>query len=87
MNKEDYVLINKIFERAERMGIYAKWQGSKWCVVLDIENTHKQHDLRLQEWLDSSPLDFSHDYGGIVNNFNRETLTLENHFCPRFANK
>lgn len=54
-------------------------------VMMDMEATHISNPLRLQELLDSSEGDFTHDVVGIFNNIDRETGELKNCFVPRFT--
>ncbi len=65
-------------------GIYP--QIDRVGLVLDIIATHKQFDLRLDELVEASDADFTHDIIGIFQNFDRREKVMRNGFCPRFAN-
>jgi len=54
-------------------------------LVMDIHHTHKICPLDLERFYESDQENFLHDIYGIYNNFNRETLKLENCFLPRFS--
>ena len=82
MNKNDFMTIVKICERAESMGI--NW-GNRLTGLLDIENAHKEFNLRLDEFLTADDANFAHDFIGIQNNINRKTFRMENCFVPRFS--
>ncbi len=81
-NKEEFNIIVKICERAERMNIEAK---DRLTLLLDIENTHKHMGLRLQDLLEADDANFAHDIVGIQNHINRETKKLDMYFVPRYA--
>lgn len=80
----EFNTIVMIVERAERMGI---GKGTRVTRVMDIENAHKQFNLRLEDFLAAEDFDFTHDFTGIQTHINRETGRCENHFVPRFAGR
>lgn len=81
MEKNDYVLIDKIVNRARELGI----QCSKLNLMMDITTAYNNIPLKLEEWFNADNFDFLHDVIGIINNLNRGTLKLENYFLPRYA--
>lgn len=80
--RKEFETIVAIVERAEKMGIA---QGDRFTKIMDIENAHKQFNLRLNEMLTVCDLDFSHDFTGIQTYMNRETCRIEGLFVPRFT--
>lgn len=80
-SKEDYLLINKIVDRALSLGL----KRDKMSLDMDICAAHEKCPLRLEELLIADVFDFAHDIVGIINNLNRETGELENFFLPRYA--
>lgn len=84
MNKENFEKIVKIAERAESMGMLA---FDRISLIMDLEYVNEQFNLRLDDFFNASKLDFAHDIYGIQNNFNRQTLKMENCFVPRFTGK
>ena len=55
----------------------------KLDLFMDIDFTHQESPLDLDQLLNFSDGDFMHDITGIVCNFNRETYTMDNCFSPR----
>jgi len=53
--------------------------------MMDLSAVHHRYPLRLQEFLDSGPLDFVHDISGIMQYFNRNTGDFDCFFEPRFT--
>lgn len=82
MNKENLVLIAKIVDRAEEKRLL---MFDRISLLMDLECTAKEFDLRLSDLLNADDFNFSHDICGIQNNLNRETKKMENFFVPRFA--
>lgn len=80
MNKLE--LQTAILDRAKAMGI--TW-GDRITQALDIMNADDQFDLDLEDWLNADDENFAHDFIGIQNHMNRETMRCENFFVPRFA--
>ena len=80
MNKLE--LQTAILDRAKAMGI--TW-GDRITQALDIMNAADQFDLDLEDWLNADDENFAHDFIGIQNHMNRETMRCENFFVPRFA--
>lgn len=83
-NKEaqDFLIILDIVERASKKG-YLMFDSLS--LSMDLEFTHKQFNLRLQELLKADDFNFAHDIIGIQNNLNRQTKQMENYFVPRYA--
>jgi len=79
--KEDLDVIDKIIERANKLGVMLNKMG----LLMDISATHEKCPLKLQELLEADNFNFMHDVIGIINNINRDTGELENCFLPRFA--
>ena len=80
MNKLE--LQTAILNRAKAMGI--TW-GDRITQAMDIMNADDQFDLDLEDWLNADDENFAHDFIGIQNHMNRETMRCENFFVPRFA--
>ncbi len=80
--KEMYEQYLAIVKRAQAMGIA---QGDQLCQMMDVEAAHKQHNLRLEDWLHADDFNFAHDFCGIQNTMNRKTALTEGYFLPRFA--
>lgn len=82
MDKLDFDVMIKIMEKADEKGLLQK---DRITFMMDLENAHKQFNLRLNDFLNSKGSDFSHDIVGIQNNINRKTMKIENCFSPRFS--
>ena len=83
----DDQLISKIANRWNGALVAAGLQQiEKLDLVMDIEYAHKDQPLNLEELLNADNENFNHDLGGIIRNFNRETMTMDNCFVPRFTN-
>jgi len=54
-------------------------------LMMDLEYTHQCIPMDLDQFLNFDAGNFNHDIGGIVANFNRETLKMDNCFVPRCA--
>ena len=84
--KQDFEWIVKIADRAR--GI-AERHGGDWPyrdVLMDLTAVHANGcALRLEEFYNAPPFDFTHDIAGIAKHINRETGKLEGCFVPRFA--
>lgn len=80
--KEEFLTIVKICERAEKMNIN---KGDRFTMIMDLDNTNQSIGLKLNELLNACDIDFVHDITGIQSNINRETGKLENYFLPRYA--
>ncbi len=55
----------------------------KLDLFMDIDFTHQESPLDLDQLLNFPDRDFMHDVTGIVCNFNRETYKMDNCFSPR----
>ncbi|MBD8046776.1 MULTISPECIES: DUF6874 family protein [Clostridium] len=79
---ENLKVIAKIVERAENKGLL---MFDRLSLMMDLEFTVKEFDLRLEDLLNADDFNFSHDICGIQNNINRAEKKMENFFIPRFA--
>jgi hypothetical protein len=84
MKKEASDIIVEIAKRAEEKGLLA---FDRLSLIMDLECTNKQFNLRLNEFLNADDFNFTHDICGIQNNLNRETMKMENYFTPRFSGR
>lgn len=82
MDKENFELIIEIAKRAERKNLL---MFDRMSLIMDLEQATEQFNLKLKELLNADDFNFAHDICGIQNNFNRETLKMENCFLPRYA--
>ncbi len=82
MDKENFELIVEIAKRAERKNLL---MFDRMSLIMDLEQATEQFNLKLKELLNADDFNFAHDICGIQNNFNRETLKMENCFLPRYA--
>lgn len=71
-----------ILDRAKKMGIT---QGDRTTQAIDLMNAEEQFHLDWEDWLNAEDFDFAHDFIGIQNHMNRETMRCEDFFVPRFA--
>jgi hypothetical protein len=84
VSQEDYLLINKITEKAIKK--FARGTFSYLNLEMDLTACHSNgNPLRLQDLLDAEGFDFTHDIFGITDNINRKTGKLDNFFVPRFS--
>ena len=79
---QEWNAIIRIVDRAERIGI---GRGTRITRMMDIQNAHKQFNLRLDDMLAADDFDFAHDFIGIQANMNRLSGRIENLFVPRYA--
>lgn len=82
MDKENFELIVEIAKRAERKNLL---MFDRMSLIMDLEQATEQFNLKLKELLNADDFNFAHNICGIQNNFNRETLKMENCFLPRYA--
>jgi hypothetical protein len=82
---DKFQLISDIADRVIATEILAGWRVDKLSLFMDIDHANDQFDIDLKAWLESSDMNFSHDFIGIFKNMNRETKEVENCFTPRFA--
>ena len=82
MDKENFELIVEIAKRAERKNLL---MFDRMSLIMDLEQATEQFNLKLKELMNADDFNFAHDICGIQNNFNRETLKMENCFLPRYA--
>ena len=80
-DKEKFMMYVKIAQRAEGMDLY---NGERFTFLMDIENSDKVFDMRLEDWLNADDFNFAHDVIGIINNIDRRTKDF-GLFVPRFA--
>ena len=87
-HRVDCMNIARIASRAESLFIELNMEvPDRIAMIMDIEYTHEICPLNLDAFHNASPGDFSHDIGGILKHFNRETKQLDDGFSPRFALK
>lgn len=74
--------IGRIMDRAESLGIMLQTQNPRVTLIMDLEYTLDDEQLRrLEKFTDNS---FIHDITGIQRYMNRDELTLEDDtFVPR----
>lgn len=82
MDRQELDTTRQILDRAEKLDIV---HGERMTLLMDLEFTHKEIPLDLKGLLGANDVDFAHDICGIQANFNRETKTMDNCFCPRYA--
>lgn len=83
MSKDKRIeLIVKIAKRAEKENLLA---FDRMSLIMDLECTDKEFNLRLDELLNADNFNFTHDIVGIQLNLNRQTRKMGNLFIPRFA--
>jgi hypothetical protein len=80
----DSVLIGRIVDRAEGLGLLTGWYDRLTC-VMDLTATHANGcPMDFQRLLDADDFNFLHDVTGIANCLDRDTGKLTNFFSPRF---
>lgn len=75
----------RILDRAEE---YAKMNGveiNRLALYMDIQATHAQSPIRLQELADAGDGDFAHDVFGILRHLDRKSGQLSDGFLPRYC--
>ncbi len=78
--KKEMLMIAKIADRAEKLGI----GYDRMTMVMDVEVCHSNGSpLDIPALLEASDADFAHDINGIRRHINRETGKLEGCFFPR----
>lgn len=82
--KERFEKIVEIAKRAEGKGLLA---FDRMSLIMDLQHTDEEFNLRLDEFLNADDFNFAHDIVGIQNNFNRKTKQMDNLFVPRYAGK
>lgn len=83
LTRDDYMLCDKITERAMEMGFY---EDNRLTAYMDVTNAAKYWNMRLKDWLNADDFNFAHDIVGIYDNIVRETpVKFTNYFVPRFA--
>ena len=84
--KDEFLLINKIADRAVKMAEEVGRNYPKADALMDIEACHSNGcPLKLAELADAPDFDFAHDVFGIYRHIDRRTGKLGNCFLPRFA--
>jgi len=85
MNKNDYLTIGKIADRA--MAMYKSYgiKLDRLSLLMDIEFTNEVNPMRLDDFLAADDGNFGHDISGILRHFNRETKVLDDGFSPRYS--
>lgn len=82
MSKDEKVLIMKIAERADEMGLL---MFDRISLVMDIEVAHAEVGLRLDDFLNADDENFAHDVVGIQKHIDRHRKKLTDLFLPRYA--
>lgn len=80
--KEQTELTMKIINRANELGIL---QTDKLTALIDMDKATAQYNLRLEDMLTSSNINFAHDFIGIQTNIDRATGKFNETWLPRFA--
>lgn len=81
-SKSDLLIITKIVERADNMGLM---YFDRLSLIMDLQCANEKFNLRLDEFLKADDFNFSHDISGIQHHIDRNTKTFQNCFVPRFA--
>ncbi|EKQ56309.1 MULTISPECIES: hypothetical protein [unclassified Clostridium] len=81
MKKDDVEVIIKIAKRAEQKGLL---RFDRISLIMDLEYTHEEFNLRLNDLLNADDVNFTHDICGIQSNLSRSSKKMENNFLPRF---
>lgn len=82
MTKDEKMLIMKIAERADGMGLL---KFDRLSLIMDIEVAHTEVGLRLNDFLNADDANFAHDVVGIQKHIDRHTKQLTDLFLPRYA--
>ena len=82
MSKDEKVLIMKIAERADEMGLL---MFNRMSLIMDIEAVHAEVGLRLNDFLNADDENFAHDIVGIQKHIDRHKKKLTDLFLPRYA--
>jgi len=80
--KEKFEKYVEIAKRAEKMGLLA---FDRMSLIMDLQHTDDEFNLRLDDLLNADDFNFAHDIVGIQRNFNRESKVMDNLFVPRFS--
>lgn len=86
----DLVIISKIVDRAESLGLIHRFRYSRLTCMMDVAAVHDHiAPLRLDYLLAADNFDFTHDITGIARHLHRDTNRdkrhLKNCFAPRFS--
>lgn len=85
VSKEEIILISKILDRADQLGLLIQPRDEH---MMDLEACHASGcPMEFQRFLDADDFNFTHDFCGIYRHINRKTGKLENMFHPRTAVK
>ena len=89
MNKERFMKLVKICERAEKeMPTVTEMFGDRMNRMMDLESADQIFNLRLDEFLNADDENFCHDVFGIWRESNRETYPCTfGLFVPRFKGR
>lgn len=79
--KKEFKLFMKMVDRAEALNLL---MFDRLSLMMDLEEAHKQFNLRLEDMFNADDYNFAHDIVGIQKHLNRETRDF-NFFVPRFA--
>ena len=81
-SKQQFLMINKIIERAYKLELVA---SDRFTLYMDLEVADDIFNLRLDDLLNSDNGNFAHDVCGIQNHIDRGTKTILDCFVPRFS--
>lgn len=84
MTKEESMIMFKILERADKMGIMA---NDRMTLSIDLGVAHKATPLDFERLLEADNFNFSHDIVGIQNHVDRERKKMDETFLPRFIKR
>lgn len=81
-DKETFLKIVEIAKRAESKNLLA---FDRMSLIMDLECTHDEFNLRLDELLNADEYNFAHDIVGIQNHLNRAERKMGDFFVPRYT--
>jgi hypothetical protein len=88
LTKTDYEIIDKIVDRAMKIGLY---ENNRLTAHMDIVNAAKHFNMRLEDWLEADNFNFIHDIVGIYKAIDRSKhiadFSNDPWFLPRFAGR
>lgn len=88
ISRYEMYLVDKIVERAMKMGLYdgTDYDNKRQTLSMDVTACHANGcQLKLAELLEADDFTFSHDIVGILTHINRETGEIERNFLPRLS--
>ena len=91
--KDEFILINKLVERAEELGLMPEGYDRSY-IFMSMEAANEAFNLDLERMLEADDFNFAHDFEGINNNIKPHqgndigksyTANDFGFFVPRFA--